>query len=111
MSSWARVGVKCVCVDDARRDGYSHDNPCPRRSSVVEIIGVWMHPKQGQTLIIKGWPNFCVNHGRDVGWKISRFRPLQTISQADDIAMFRKLIETMKPTERLDALREMLDAQ
>jgi hypothetical protein len=42
-----------------------------------------------------------------MAWYPWRFRPL--ISQADDIAMFTALVEGMKPTERLDALMELLD--
>jgi hypothetical protein len=104
MSSWARVGVKCVCVDGAPRRGGSYSVlPVEGRQYVIAAIDQWDWPSEsGVGLHLVG-----LNRMSDVPFNIDRFRPL--ISQADDVAMFTALVETMKPTERLDRLAELLD--
>lgn len=91
-----RVGQRVVCV------------------MVLPAVGTYAHkaPVKGTIYTVAGWEWGDVameEIGAGIYWHPSQFRPLQTISQADDIAMFKELVETMKPTERLDALRELLD--
>lgn len=93
MSSWARVGVKCVCVS--------------QKGTLVlgrEYTVLAIKPFEGLLYLTVDTPPDWLGES---SYLPDRFRPL--ISQADDVAMFQKLVDTMKPTERLDALREMLD--
>lgn len=98
MSSWARVGVKCVCVDAVweRCDGVYSVTPNP-------IVGKIYLVEE----VVDGGAFIGIVELQDDYFETCGFRPL--ISQADDIAMFQKLVDTMKPTERLDRLMEMMD--
>lgn len=93
-----KVGQKVVCVDESgptsvvKGEIYTVTSISPSEDDVGEM-GVSLKEKTPIT-----HPKY---------FRASRFRPL--ISQADDVAMFQKLVESMKPTERLDVLRELLD--
>lgn len=93
MSSWARVGVKVVCVDDA----------WPENS----WYGYEVLPVKGQAYTIRDLVEYegtlcCLlvevqnspqdyNQGMiEAAFAVRRFRPL--ITQEDDVAMFRELL-------------------
>lgn len=112
MSSWARVGVKVVCVDDTVVIHCGKPEMMLRRGDIYTITGTYVETGISHvngvicdiaTVSLLEAPRM----GRMRGYAVSRFRPL--ISQADDVAMFTALVETMKPTERLDRLAELLD--
>jgi hypothetical protein len=112
-----RVGQRVVCVDakaaprSKLRTGQKWSDVYPTEGEVYTIswIGPYTWPR-GEVGVGVHLVEF--NRAHDVNgiqhpFRSTRFRPL--ISQADDIAMFTALVETMKPTERLDVLREMID--
>lgn len=76
MSSWARVGVKVVCVDDSA----SHHGPCDLISGSIYVI----------TEVIQGITAVGINVEGAVskaqGFHLWRFRPL--ITESDDVALF-----------------------
>lgn len=97
--SWAKVGAKCVCVDDAIR-------PPPNR--MVEFIGGLDGLTEGRIYTIReiyidpysDEVQVCLNEiwrpthpdenfGRESGYSIDRFRPLITRTQEQDVALFR----------------------
>ena len=76
MSSWARVGAKCVCVD----------NPQKRlEKGVIYVISDTRIDSCGEHNIrIEGRPDW---------WITSYFRPLVPAkTQADDIALIKSLL-------------------
>ena len=86
MSSWARPGVKCVCIngagwylDSARFDS---DVAVNRVYTIVEVIT----DSRGQ-VGISLW-------GQPLGefYNVKEFRPLITQSQEQDVAKFRHLL-------------------
>jgi hypothetical protein len=95
-----RVGQRVVCIKKGKWRcyfGFSDATRFPEYGQIYTVAEI--DPDDG---------GLCLAGMRDVDfWHPSQFRPL--ISQADDVAMFRKLVETMKPTERLDRLAELLD--
>lgn len=94
MSSWAKPGVKCVCVDDVPRGGVVR-SPHPPVGVTLTIKGVSPdYFGRGVHLHISGYPNVCPIVGHDVGWRISRFSPLVTRTQSQDLALFTPLLET-----------------
>lgn len=94
MSSWARVGAKCVIINSIRwRKDRSHFSPIPPEGTLCVVAGLYDR-RDGPSVLIDGWPNMCPNHRVDVGWLVSRFRPI--VSQEDDTSMFKSLL---KPTE------------
>ena len=90
MSSWARVGAKCVCVDAEPMPGLVFMAPPPVKGQVYTItatfMGIWGVP----TATLAGLPN--ERNGHDLGWSLKRFRPLVTRSQEQDVAMFKSLL-------------------
>lgn len=86
--SWAKPGVKCVCVDA--------DSP-PRSGiwlgdrlvagATYTIVAVTSSPLGlvGVTLLEADTPNPC-------GYWLARFRPLVTKTQEQDVAKFRHLL-------------------
>jgi hypothetical protein len=108
MSSWARVGVKCVCAFVPEKAD-TYDVNLPQEGEAYTIRGIEMFGGH-VGVVLDEIQNAVTQYADGIGevlFDVRMFKPL--ISQADDVAMFRKLVETMKPTERLDALREMLD--
>ena len=92
MSSWARVGAKCVCIGrNPLWDGLPVATPAVGEEYTIrEVQGdavllveihnrpIWFVPELGGP----GEPNFGV-------W---RFRPLVTKTQDQDVAMFKSLL-------------------
>ena len=93
MSSWAKPGVKCVCIDDDTR-GFKY-SAMPKSGEIYTIRAVeyYQWPSIGGGL---GVHLDEVTRSVPVPFGISRFRPL--ISQFDDIAMFKALLS---PTPEL----------
>lgn len=108
MSSWARVGVKCVCTHTFTDVQFGETVPVKGNVYTIRDMGFdedggWIRLRE-----VVNPPHFYSDGGYgECQWALEKFRPL--ISQADDVAMFQKLVEGMKPTERLDVLMEMLD--
>lgn len=81
MSSWAKPGVKCVCVDD-RRAPFGSPSPFARGGVyVVEDVNDLGNIKiAGVPQVDNVW-----------FWKVERFRPLVTKTQSEDIEMFLRI--------------------
>lgn len=95
--SWARIGQKVVCVDDAdslgrfyNATGASHWVSVLRKGEVYTICGFEPHPF---------WDGLCVQIAEEPekhAYALRRFRPL--VSQADDIAThFAHHLDTRAP--------------
>lgn len=112
MSSWARVGVKCVCVyadhsfgDMGLVKGRIYTIAEIDTVSAYNAVGEYVHQVAFRLQGVKKKGPWAITDFFDA----DRFRPLQTISQADDVAMFKELVEGMGSLERLDVLGELLD--
>lgn len=88
--SWARVGAKVVWADVSKRPGWLYYAPRPANSGeIVRISSIIVDGENVEPcLVIEGWPNRLrlTRHGRDLGWRLSRFRPLIPRTQEQDIA-------------------------
>jgi len=97
MSAWAKVGVKCVCVDDAPDTGRGHEpmNGYPAKGEIYTIAAIGrFHPFCDADLFqLVELTNPAQADGRDCGWSPDRFRPLT--SQSDDIALIKSLLLTV----------------
>lgn len=109
--SWARPGVKVVCVDDAPKPGRLAINPKPPVGTICEIIEVKRSVLVGDdyyVLCIKDWPNQSVQGSGELGWDVRRFRPLQYPKQSEetDLAKFREFLtpETLEAFQDQRAL-------
>lgn len=102
MSSWARVGVKCVCKDIDGIDVYGAA-PYPSIGAVYTISRVEVYRGNLEVELVELPPP------DDAGnwYLLSHFRPLHTLES--DAEMFRALVDGMGPLERLDRLGELLD--
>lgn len=105
MSSWAKVGVRCICIR-------------------AETIGSWrgLAPVNGQTYVITKFSqsmftdvpqaHFATLDGLPIHEncrvKLDRFRPLITRTQDEDVDAFKSLLQDMPLTERLDRIGELL---
>lgn len=96
MSSWAKVGAKCVCVDDgpphhSLPEGFSWGvGVAVRAGKVYEIRSVQTHRLLSvKTIKLAGVPD---RSGIDDGYDLSRFRPLITKTQEQDVSMFKSLL-------------------
>ena len=101
MSSWAKPGVKCVCIDDTipPHKNVSPSTILPKRGSVYTIRRV----KSADSV----WLEEIVNNPREylirddgstyfgeVAFSIARFRPLvEPKTEAEDFAMIKDLIK------------------
>jgi hypothetical protein len=106
LPSWARVGQKVVCVDDyphpledmegVLRSPQTWNMKLPIKGEVYTISGV---VKDG--LLLKELSSGYIHPltGIEMGFKISRFRPLISKSIEDDIAIFAPLLNTKKEEE------------
>lgn len=110
--SWARVVAKVVCVDAAPRD--------PGVALLIagavytiratEWCADWPYtpPGYGVHLLEVRRPVW-LRTGRAMPYDIARFRPL--VTEADDVALFQRLVADMPVSERLDRLAEKLNEE
>lgn len=97
--SWARVGAKVVCVDDTAILGSLPLSV----GSIYTIVGVTVPPKNkhrvgrhrraAYRLLLADVTNPLTGDG---AFGITRFRPLITKSQEQDVAIFRHLLDTTR---------------
>ena len=107
MSSWVKVGAKCVCTHTGK-GGYGDENfPIPDKIYTIREV---LPPFRGNLHIrlfeVVNIPRVYDAGGYDVfeepSWSVTRFRPL--VSQQDDIAMFKALIA---PTPELVVMPDL----
>jgi hypothetical protein len=85
MSAWAKVGVKCVCIDFTPVFICARPHPAdPVAGGVYTVTGIW-HDEDGTFLQLAECDG-------DSGYEVSDFRPLVTRTQEDDVALFRDLL-------------------
>ena len=98
LPSWARKGVKVVCVDDGVSPGRVALAAIPPVGPVLSVVGTSEDPygEYGNTLVIEGYPN--LHDGIDVGWRVARFRPaVEPKTEAEDVAMFHDIARQKLP--------------
>ena len=109
-SRWAAPGVRCVCVDarPGEHPDSIHTVPFVKNGIYtiyalkaigdVPVVQVDGHGLDGRVYAANGW------------WiRLSRFRPLVSRTQSEDLGLFLPLLTT-STQERVDVLGEMLDA-
>lgn len=106
LPSWVRVGQKVVCVDDyphplkdvegVLRSPQTWNMKLPINGDVYTISGV---VKGG--LLLKELSSGYIHPltGIEMGFKLSRFRPLISKTIEDDLAIFAPLLNTKKEEE------------
>jgi len=92
MSSWAKPGVKCVCVD-VRGEPGKH-----LAKGGIYTISAKM-ANRGNTGLFRNVLSFVLVEVRNPlspngGFAAIRFRPLVTRTQSQDLALFTPLLET-----------------
>lgn len=95
MSSWARPGVKCVCIDPKPLPNTWRNGTLPPKGTVVDIVGTVpsLTGRSTFNVIIKGHPNFSARWGCEIGWRHERFRPfVPPKTQEEDVALFRQIV-------------------
>jgi hypothetical protein len=99
--SWARKGMKVVCINDQRLESSEVHTGLLVVGSVYTIGDAYHHRSGRIGLFIN---ELQARHaGRLVCYDIRRFRPLvDDEAQERDAAMFRKLLTTRQP-EGIDA--------
>ena len=103
MSTWAKPGVKCVCVDDNWKEEFM-GRPVPSRVPMInEVLTV------RQVFSADMWPGLIIPGGLvmsfdelgDEGcwfYAVAHFKPLVTRTQEQDLEQFIPLLST-KPHE------------
>ena len=95
MSSWARPGVKCVCVSTTV--GFA--GVAPKVGETYVVLSSWRNgPVSGKPQAVFGTLDGQPLHSGG-GILIERFRPL--VSQSDDVALFTHHLDTTKLPERV----------
>lgn len=103
MNSWVKPGAKCVFVDHTPG---LNPNPASRKGDICEILEV--DTIQGHLAVRAREINGRWVHGYNEWAKASRFRPLISKTQEQDIEMFLR-IASPSPLERLDPLAERMN--
>jgi len=87
MSSWAKPGVKCVCVDDDWLIPLSSKAyRLPMLNEVLTVSGVF----EANDELFLAFDEIPYDQGLPHRWHVIHFKPL--ITQSDDIAMFKSLL-------------------
>jgi len=94
LSSWARVGAKCVCVDGSARVGSRRNLPVEGKTYTVASVEwcVWLGGHSGIGVHIAEIDRPPHSSGKVYPWGLDRFRPLVTKTQDQDVAMFKSLL-------------------
>lgn len=102
MSSWARVGVRCVCVDISGCGGYGHEIK-PEVGVIYTIREIlWSETHRHHQFLLNEiiQPKIHYQDGwLEPAFGAHRFRPL--ITQEDDVAMFREWLVVNKVEEEV----------
>jgi hypothetical protein len=87
MTSWAALGVKCVCIHDAWqvRSGLVRAGGLPRVDCVYAITDTAIGPDGEMYLQLAEFDVFK-------WFWVERFRPLVTRTQDQDVELFRSLL-------------------
>lgn len=100
MSSWAKPGVKCVCINDEWSDiqcrllGVEPPSRVPMINEVLTIKEVFSHTFE-RGLAAASFHEL----GHDFGFATVCFRPLTTGSQEQDVALFTHLLDGLAVRE------------
>ena len=101
MSSWAKPGVKCICISDAigTADGFPPRFPLFQKGQIFTVSGIdtW----RGMTFL-----RFVGENPLHAG-HIEGFRPLITKTLSEDIALFKAISEDVYG--RMEVLEEELN--
>ena len=102
MASWARPGVKVVCVNADAGTGHKWSGDGPVVGAVYTIRSVFIGPTGGLSmdfLELRRGQRARERYGDLIGYWVDRFRPL--VSQSDDVALFTHHLDTTKLPERV----------
>lgn len=112
--SWARVGMRVVCIDATRRLMSGRIPWLPLTLGAVYTLadtGI----DEGDDIVFLVEQRNPSLFGRDCGYLLRRFRPLISRTQKQDTAMFRQLVDELPILERAmlyeEVLNDMLDAR
>ncbi len=101
MTSWAKPGVKCVCILNAIPGGYG-DEKLPVKGVTYTVRAVHVDGDASWLQEIRN-PRRHYADGEEVCFLTEGFRPLITKSQDEDVALFRRLLADAPLSEELDA--------
>ena len=100
LPSWARVGAKVVCVNDAPLPGTFWNADGPKRGSQYTIKRIFVGPRGFWSAdfdeLVRS-ASAKQKYGPDIGYRLDRFRPL--VSQSDDLALFTHHLDSVRNTE------------
>jgi len=92
--SWAKVGAKCVCVDDSVAP-YMGDRLI--KGTVYTVIGFCGPDYTGAEGVVLKEVKSDYPFGR--GYRVERFRPIVTKTQSEDVAMFKRIADQVSNME------------
>jgi hypothetical protein len=95
--SWARKGMKVVCINDQRLESSEVHTGFLVAGSAYTIDGAYHHPSDGRIgLFLAEAPGKYQGH--PVAYDLRRFRPaVEPKTEAEDLAQFRKLLTQNTP--------------
>jgi len=86
--SWARKGVRVVCVNHAPEAGKRFYNPLPPLGETLVVSGTWVRDDGVLCLRIEGFPNWSrFQQHFDRGWVVHRFRPVLDLKDDAEVEM------------------------
>lgn len=110
MASWARPGVKCVCIRTALPEHRVAGAVYPEVGAIYtirQVVTVSFGPSKGSTALllceirndvsINPLLGYEVDSDKEAAMPISAFRPL--VTQSDDVAKFTHLLNPTKLPE------------
>jgi hypothetical protein len=94
--SWARPGVKVVCIDGAGGSDVTIGRWAPQVGSVYTVRGYYVGPCWDQIYLAEYRHPKTHPDGCEIGWRASNFRPLVSNkrTEAEDVALFTHHLET-----------------
>lgn len=107
--SWAVPGARVVCINKLGWANSSTGKRCPgpAYNETVTITATSFIPSRGVSIMLKEYAEMNL----DRGYLVSAFRPtVIQKTQAEDTAMFERIAHGTTIVERLDLLKEKLDA-
>lgn len=102
--SWAKVGMKVVCVDAGGLGVWQND--APTEGKIYTISRVFTPLETGSLSFefneLKRSVRSRIDVGFHCGYKASRFRPLVTKTQSEDVAMFKRIANNAPSMEEVE---------
>lgn len=82
-----KIGQSVICIDDTPRRPLPEDFQTPIKGHIYTVKEIYEHPNGVMVITVEEIINrFSESLGREIGFAMDRFRPIDTLSESEEWA-------------------------